>query len=545
MYLIWLVLDPAIWIILFGSSFLAIIVSFIIGSVSGPCYPNEIPRVGHEGSGWLSKLRNSLAYFTHHRRWVKEGYYKYGKRNMTFISPSCIALPDDVVLPRSQIAWMMDQPENVLATNECHSKTLNQPYNFLGHDLDHDNFGTRAVYRYLARQLPSLIPNIQDEADAVVVDVFGTDMGVWKKVNLHDILLEIIPRVTNQLLVGKPICQQEPFLKAMSGFGKDVVRNNFLLKFFPHVLHPIVGRLFGISNWLHWREAHKFLLPTIQQRLHDMQQKELGNPEYKDWTPPEDFITWDIRLALAERSSFELDPIVISKRILPIEFAAIAVTVRTAHAWILHLLCTRPEEGVIDKLREELYTRKPATGRWTKASLISLVHVDSSIRESQRLSNFSASLVKRQVVKPEGLYNPAFGWTIPYGAFVTINVEGIHHDEELYLNARDFDPWRASRVREAWEQKSEYEKQQNSHEGIEVKRLGMVTTSDTHFAFGHGRRACPGRIFVAHQLKLVIAAILLNYDLKLIDPRLKSDLFSSDFIPKLDVCIEIRYKNIR
>lgn len=48
-----------------------------------------------------------------------------------------------------------------------------------------------------------------------------------------------------------------------------------------------------------------------------------------------------------------------------------------------------------------------------------------------------------------------------------------------------------------------------------------MTTSDEHFAFGHGRHACPGRFFVACELKLIMAHLLRNYDMRRIAARVE------------------------
>lgn len=538
------VLDSLTWTRVLGYGFLFLVASFIFDTASHPRYPKEIPWMGNGGGGWLAKVRNGIAYFTQHRNWIQEGYKKYGKQDVAFVAPASISRPDDVILPRSQIAWMMDQPDSVLSADHAHSHLLHSPYNFLGHDLDRDAFASRAMHKYLARHLSSLIPDVEDEVNAAVDDVMGTDADAdnWTKVNLWEMWLAIVPRVTNRLLVGEPVCREDRFLQAMVKFVDDVIRNSFLLKMFPLVLHPIVGRLLAIPNWLHWRAASRFVLPVIKQRIHDMEQKELGNPEYKHWTPPEDFITWDIRLACLERNAFELNPAVISKRLLPIEFAAIHTTALTGQSLMLDLLTTRPEDGVLDILREEINTHKPAEGHWTKIGLASLLRLDSSIRESQRLSNFAATLVERQVITREGLHNPTLGWTLPYGAFVTVNLEGTHHDDELYPGSQGYNPWRYSQVREEWEQRSEEERQENPEDGTKARGLGMVTTSDRHLAFGHGRHACPGRFFVAHELKLIMAAILLKYDIKMMDERPQPQWFGATIIPPLDACVEIRRK---
>ncbi|CAG2016464.1 unnamed protein product [Fusarium graminearum] len=534
-------------------SILFLLVSFIVDLLTQPQYPSDIPVLGHDSKKWFSRIRNSFAYFTQHQAWIGEGYEKYGKNSLPFIAPSPISRPPDVILPRSQIPWMMNQPDHILSAAHAHDKILHTEYNFLGKELLKDTFAQRVMHKYLARHLSSLVPAVQDEVKSSVKDAVeakikaaaekdpsNVDDQGYAKVNIWDLWLAIVPRVTNRLLVGDPICRDPIFIDSMVRFTDDVVRNSFLLHAFPQVLHPIVGRLITIPNYLHWRAATRRVLPTIEKRIEDMRRKEAGDPEMKSWTPPEDYITWHIRLAMAEENSFELNPYVISKRLLPINFAAIHTTVLTGQSWMLDLWSLPASERALDTIRDELETNKPVDGPWTKQNLASLMRLDSSFRESQRLSNFAANLVERQVIAPEGLHNPDYGWTLPRGAFVTVNLQGTHHDEDIYKDAMKYFPWRYSNPRETWEMKSAEEKKENEEEGKRIRGLGMVTTSDIHLAFGHGRHACPGRFFVAHELKLIGAALLLDYDIKAIEERPKAQWMGATIIPPLDACIEIR-----
>lgn len=395
----------------------------------------------------------------------------------------------------------MNQPDHILSAADAHDKIMNSEYNFLGKDLL-DTFAQRVMHKYLARHLTALIPAIEDEVSNAVQDAVQTlmkaaaeketgnvDAEGFTKVNIWELWLAIVPRVTNRLLVGEIACRDPTFIQSMVRFTDDVVRNSFLLHIFPQVLHPIVGRLITIPNYLHWRAASRSVLPIIEQRLNDMRRKEAGDLEMKSWTPPEDYITWHIRLAMAEGNSFELDPYVISKRILPINFAAIHTTVLTGQSWMLDLWSLPASGRALDTIRDEIEAHKPVEGHWTKQGLASLIRLDSSFRESQRLSNFAANLVERKVIAPEGLHNPEYGWTLPPGAFVTVNLQGTHHDEEIYKDAMNYNPWRYSNPREAWEMKTAEEKKENEEEGKRIRGLGMVTTSDIHLAFGHGRHA--------------------------------------------------------
>ncbi|KAI9150239.1 Cytochrome P450 monooxygenase iccF [Paramyrothecium foliicola] len=529
------------WSRLFGFGTLFLAVSFLVDFARQPTYPKHIPMLGH-GRGWWAKVRNSIAFIPNYHKWLNEGYDTYGKKNLPFIAPAPVCRPADVVLPQSQVKWMMDQPDHVVSAHQAHNTVLNLNYNFLGDRLAQTPWAEHVIHKSITRHLPALVPDIQDEVDRALADLLGTDTENWKSVNLWELWLALVARVTNRLLVGEEVCRNTDFQRSVINFTDRVVVNSFLLATFPKVLHPIVGPLLAIPNWRLWRTADAKVGPVIRQRLHDMARKDAGDPALKDWEPPETFITWAIRVAKAENNEFELDPENISKRLLPIEFAAIHTTVLTGQSWLIDLLTTRPEDRILDALRDELQTHKPASGRWTKAALSSLVRTDSSIRESQRLSNFSATLVLREVIAPEGLHNPEQGWTLPQGSLLTWNLEGTHHDPELYPDPRGYDPLRFSRVREEWDQKPE-EERKNDEVQAKVRGLGMVTTSDQHLAFGHGRHACPGRFFVAYELKLIAAYLLLNYDIKMLDGRPPKQWLGSNIIPPLKTCMEGSHVN--
>ncbi|KAK4078372.1 uncharacterized protein Triagg1_3388 [Trichoderma aggressivum f. europaeum] len=525
----------------FGALFL--ILSFVVDFASHPQYPSQIPVMG-KGHGMLNALLDSFRYLTNYHRWVSDGYVKFGKKGLPFVVRSPLSRPSEVVIPRNQIGWMMDQPDHILSTYDAHNAVLYSEYNFLGRRLAYDPFPNRVMHKYIARHLSTVIPNVDDEIQHAIDTTLGNDAENWKSFKLWNLWLDIVPHVTNRLLIGPEVCRNKQFIDGMVSFTNDVVRNGFLLQVIPKVLHPIFGRIFGMFNYLHWRSANAPAQPIIEKRLNAMLKNAAGDPEYKDFTPPEDFITWLIRQALADGKTFELDPIVISKRLLPIEFAAIHTTVLTGQLWMQDLLTSDPETGILDILRAEINANKPESGPWTKAAISNLVRLDSSIRESQRVSNFAVTMIERKVVADNGLYNPELGWTLPKGSFVTVNLEGTHHDQDLYKDPHSYNPLRYSQVREAWDAKSDEEKKSEPEEGTRIRGLGMVTTSPQHLAFGHGRHACPGRFFVAHELKLIMIHLLLNYDIKLVGKMPEKQWIGGTIIPHLKAEIQIRRKKV-
>jgi cytochrome P450 len=381
--------------------------------------------------------------------------------------------------------WLLEMPDRVVSTLEAHDDVLFNKYNFLGVD---SGYMISVVHKHLARNLPGLIPGIQEEVHDALDEVFGTDTEGWKSVNLWEAWLGIVPRVTNRVLVGAPICRNKEFLGRMVAFADQVVTNSFILSMLPKIVHPIMGRLVTIPNWWSWWKISRITQPTVEKRLQDMMRKYSGDADYENWTPEEDFITWLIRQSVVDGKTSELSAEMISKRLLPLEFAAIHTTVITGHSLLLDLLSSHSSLGYLESIKEETArVFREEGGRWTKDGLSRLYKTDSAIRESQRLSNFATSLIKRKVVSPDGITNQGEGWHAPYGALLMLNLAGVQHDGDLYQNPYEYDAFRYSRIRIEYAERPR--EKRDKEEGLRVAKLGMVTTSDSHLAFGHGRHA--------------------------------------------------------
>ncbi|KAK4166398.1 Ent-kaurene oxidase [Cladorrhinum sp. PSN259] len=506
-----------------------IIASFIVDFTWQPRYPKSLPRLG-SNDGYLGTIKNWFLYPIRFNGWVAEGTEKYGKQGRAFVVPAAPARPDEIVVPRSQTAWFLEQPDRVLSAKESHRDVLYNDYQFLGED---DQFPIHTIHRHLARNIIGLLPSLQEEIhgaiDATLAKVTEED---WTSVNLWDAFLGIMPRVTNSIIVSAPLCRNQDFLKNQVAFVDDVVRNSFILMMVPSIFHPIVGPLVSLSNRLHWRRSYAVAQATIEKRLHDMMSLD-------DYEPPEDMLTWLIRQAKVDNLTHELEPVKLSKRLLPVQFAAIHTTVITAHNLILDLLSSDPSQQYLDAIREETSrVFREANGNWTKTSLTSLHRTDSAIKESMRLSHFATSLTHRKVIAPEGVTNNIEGWHAPYGASLMLDLANTHHDEELYPNPDTYDAFRFSRIREEYEAREG--KWQGSDEAMRIMRLGMATTSDSYLPFSHGRHACPGRFFVAHGIKMILAYMLHNFEMKPLKERPKPMWLGGTIIPPVQAQIEIR-----
>lgn len=110
---------------------------------------------------------------------------------------------------------------------------------------------------------------------------------------------------------------------------------------------------------------------------------------------------------------------------------------------------------------------------WSKATL---PHTDSALRESLRLNGFIERGVMKTVVAPQGVTIPD-GSRISFGTKVGVSGYSIHHDEDIYVDARRYRAFRF--VGGVMGEKGEGN----------GKARGLVATSETFLGFSHGRHA--------------------------------------------------------
>lgn len=467
--------------------------------LTAPQPPTSIPWIGY-GKGWIASLRNFLA-LTKSKEWLQAGYQKYSKNNKIFVLPATLGMyastytsdedskltlsrQAEVVMPRSQMGWMFDQPDSVLSTSEAHYEFLQGDYCFVRPIILRDPYHEHVVHKNLVRNLNAIIPDLEEEVPPSVKATYGEDTEGWKKVEVMDSFMRMIPRLTNRMLVGPKLCAEQKFLDAVLGFTMDVIRTQSVLFLIPKALHPIVGNFMSLtSKYHHWLSA-RFTLPLIEKRIDDIKKKDAGDVDYKDWKEPHDFITWSYRTAMAEGRLDEALPTRISERIMPLNFASIHTTALTAYETMINILSADP--SVIESLREEAHRVLQEECGWTKQGLSRMHRIDSAIRESQRASPIALTFIHRKVVAKEGVVTPE-GVHIKHGTLLSCPWMPVAVDEEIHDGDANFDAFRYSRAREEYDAMTPEAKEKANM--LKLKQSGLVTTSHQHLPFGHGRHA--------------------------------------------------------
>lgn len=192
---------------------------------------------------------------------------------------------------------------------------------------------------------------------------------------------------------------------------------------------------------------------------------------------------------------------------------------------------------------------------WTKSALSQMIKLDSTLRESNRVNSFTTIALLRYVVSPSGFTTPQ-GVHCPQGSLVGVPGYGIHHDQDIWgADADEFKPFRFAERRDGLLNtttgggsgsssngentvSSETTTKKESH--IRQSRLAFSTTALDFLAWGHGRYACPGRFLAATELKLLLAWIILHYDIDPLPSRPEDTWFGLLRLPDMKARIRLR-----
>jgi cytochrome P450 len=98
------------------------------------------------------------------------------------------------------------------------------------------------------------------------------------------------------------------------------------------------------------------------------------------------------------------------------------------------------------------------------------------------------------------------GTFIPAGTVVSVCSDSVQLDPQTYEDPLRFDGFRFVKMKE-----------RAVLQGYPDKKFDMATANSETVSFGQGRHACPGRFFASTEIKLMLAHIVITYDVKLVD----------------------------
>lgn len=332
--------------------------------------------------------------------------------------------------------------------------------------------------------------------------------------------------------------RNESYLSLTQKFSMDVVVGASTLRLLPQALRPFFAPIITLPNKFHSHKLHQHLVPEIHARLSNVDpEKDGSRPKFND------FLQWSInnaRTKLSHRPR-EITPRMIAGRLAVINFAAIHTSTMSITNTIFDLVASDPSLHYLDQMREEAAAvLAENNGIWTRKGLAKMYKIDSAVRESLRTNSFISNGIVRKVVAKDGVTTPD-GLHIRCGAYVGVSAVGIHNDEQYYPNSATYDAFRYIRQRES----IGTSEPGGDDDYLKKANLSMVSTSTEFQSFGHGRHACPGRFFAANELKLLLAYMVLNYDIEPLSERPKGTSFSTVILPSTKATIRVRRRKAK
>ncbi|KAM6492346.1 Cytochrome P450 [Amanita muscaria] len=364
----------------------------------------------------------------------------------------------------------------------------------LGAEIFENRYHLDVIKSSLTKNITTKLMDVRDEIETAFNDHIIAKTDEWVTVTAYPAIMDVVCRTLNRMLVGLPLCRDPDYLDLNKEFTINIMETARMLNYFPSFLKPILVQLFseiprGIGR------GYKHLEPLFKDHLEKEALYGKDSPE-----KPNDAVSWLVDYSRNEPSHAKRVRSMVLRMLL-INFAGIR-TPTIAFTHVLFELASRPE--YVQPMREEIEATIQQEG-WSKTSLGKLRKVDSFIKETLRLSNFFSTVMQRKAMKDFTFSN---GVTVPAGSTIAVPLAPTHIDPEYYTDPETFDGFRFEKMRDK-------EGMGNKHQ--------LISLDSSYVLFGGGGRACPGRFFATHLLKVMLVHILLNYDVQMANGRARTD----------------------
>ncbi|KAF2017328.1 cytochrome P450 monooxygenase-like protein [Aaosphaeria arxii CBS 175.79] len=436
----------------------------------------NLPSFG--GGDSREKSRN--AYLQSAKKLYIDGYKKFkGQVYRMMTSDDEVS----IVVPPRFLPELRKLPDDILSFPKAVDKSMEVKYTKI---LTDEPLISHSVKADLTPALVRLNPIICQEVDEAVKEELPPCED-WTTVYIYMKLVHIVAKVSGRVFVGPELCRDQDYLDSGINYTMELIGAQQAIKLMHPWLRPfLASRLPQVKN-LRRREklAKQFLEPVVQARRNAEK-----DPDYEK---PDDLLQW----FLNRTNDYGIDSTAyIAQMQLGTIFAAIHTTTLTTTN-ILYTLAVKPEyiEPMRDEIRQAMADND---GIITSRALQKMEKLDSFMKETMRFYPAGFTSFNRRVMKGITLSD---GTYIPAGAIIEVPSHAIYQDDENYPSADEFDGFRFSKLRKGGG-------------ATEHARNQFVTTNEQNLGFGYGRHACPGRFFAANEIKMILARLILDYDIK-------------------------------
>ncbi|MGD1804575.1 cytochrome P450 [Dapis sp. BLCC M126] len=310
--------------------------------------------------------------------------------------------------------------------------------------------------------------------------------------NYADLIYSITCDVINQWEIDKPFpirrSTQEISLKVILGAvfglsqGKRYEKLRLIMSDILDSMSSPLSSIFLFFNFLRkdwgpWSPWGRFL--RKRQELHELILAEIETAK-KEGNHTDDILS--LLLEARDEAGHPMSDEEIKDELLTMLFAGHETTA-SALAWALYWIDKIP--SVREKLRAELAT---ISNNSDKVAITKLPYLSAVCQETLRIYPIAMNAFPRVVQKPVEI----MGYQLEPGMVAIVPIYLTHHREDIYPEPKQFKPERF------------LERQFSPYE---------------YLPFGGGSRRCIGSAFALFEMKLVLATILSQYELKLVSNR--------------------------
>lgn len=421
---------------------------------------------------------------------------QFAKRGQAVLVPG-FGTRGEMILPENSVEWAMALPDVALSVTQAFLE-VNQTEFFLGHSRYWgDPWQFSLVKTQLNSIIQQMIPALNEELSLAFDKHLGSDTENWKEVPLEATLRRIIAQASSRFTVGLPLCRNEEYLDHSYRIIDGIMFTAFASGTCPTFLRPIVGKIASLHTRRNIEKIKKIFRPVYQERL-EMLKYEKDDPEHPQ---AQDQLQMMLNFAQKKRPQELNDLDIITTRLCASNFVSMHQSTITATNMILNILGSDTEFGTISELRTEAAEALgPNCEHPTKEQFAHMPLADSVARETMRVNfPFGNRGLLRKVMK-DGIVT-SDGVKLQKGSLISYLASPAQVDPDKFEEPLKFVPFRfAGRQREG--------------DGHGKAANKFVTTSPEYLPFGHGRHACPGRFLVDYELKMIVAHLLLHYDVE-------------------------------
>ncbi|EUC27053.1 hypothetical protein COCCADRAFT_10237 [Bipolaris zeicola 26-R-13] len=435
----------------------------------------KLPALTLQGD---TKARNDFIISA--KKLYKEGYSKFRDSVFTLINESG---KENFVIPPCFLPELRKLPENVLNLPLATSDVLEAKYTKFPIENHAAAFSVRAKLTPALQRLNAAI--LQDVNDAI--ETYLPPCNDWTEVNVNEKLIRIISKVSGGVFVGRELARDLEYLDLSCFYAVELTNAVASLKKLPPWLKPFLASRTPEIIALRAREKQtiRVLRPIVKGRM-------VAKANDPNWQEPDDVLQWLINESNGTDSVETLATV-----LLALIFGATHTTTITLTS-ILYTLAVTPE--YVEPLRQEICNvLAEEGGTLTFRGLQKLKKLDSYMKEVLRFYGPFVTSFTRRTLKGITLSN---GQYIPAGVMIEVPTVAVYQDELLYPSSGTFDGFRAYKTC-------------STGNAADIARNQFATSNEENLTFGYGRHACPGRFYAANEIKMILARLILDYDIKM------------------------------